>query len=222
MTAFWWIVHKDLVSEFRSRRVWPAMLLLGMVVALVFSLQVELLPEHKQQLVGGLLWLAVFFAGTLVFDRSFAAEREEGCWDGMRLLPISSGTVFLAKLTVNLLALAALEGLLIPLFFLLSDVPLAARAGPLALIGAFASPGLAAVGTLVSGLATGGGKGGQLLVLVVLPLAIPVLLAAAECTRLTVENRIDDAWWRWLQLEGAFSVVFVTAGALLFEYAIED
>ncbi len=222
MTTFWWIVHKDLVSEFRARRVWPAMLLLGMVVALVFSLQVELLPEHKQQLVGGLLWLAVFFAGALVFDRSFAAERDEGCWDGMRLLPVSSGTVFLAKLTVNILALAALEGLLIPLFFLLSDLPLASRAWPLALIAVFASPGLAAVGTLVSGLATGGGRGGHLLVLVVLPLAIPVLLAAAECTRLAVENRIDEAWWRWLQLQGAFSVVFVTAGALLFEYAIED
>jgi ABC-type transport system involved in cytochrome c biogenesis permease component len=60
------------------------------------------------------------------------------------------------------------------------------------------------------------------LVLVVLPLVIPVMLAAAECTRLAVESRIDDQWWRWIQLLGAFSIVFVTAGALLFEYAIED
>lgn len=222
MSSFWWIVHKDLISEFRSRRVWPAMLLLGVVVALIFSIQMNLLPDQKQRIVGGLLWLAVFFAGATVFDRSFAAEREDGCWDGMKLLPASPGTVYLAKLTVNLLALAVLECLLVPLFFVLSDLPLFAHAHQMALIAALASPGLAAVGTLVSALAAGSGRSGSLLVLVVLPLVIPVMLAAAECTRLAVENRIDDQWWRWLQLLGAFAIVFVTAGTLLFEFAIED
>jgi heme exporter protein B len=222
MAAFWWMVHKDLVSEFRSRRVWPAMLLLGVVVALLFSIQMDLLPEHKRQIVGGLLWLSVFFAGATVFERSFAAEREEGCWDALQLLPVSPGTVFFAKLTVNVVALAVLEILLIPLFFVLSGLPVLPHVHQLALIALLASPGLAAVGTLVSALAAGGGKSGSLLVLVVLPLAVPVMLAAAEGTRLALEHRIDDAWWRWIQLLGASSVVFVTAGALLFEYAIED
>ena len=48
------------------------MLLLGVVVALIFSIQMDLLPDQKQRIVGGLLWLAVFFAGATVFDRSFA------------------------------------------------------------------------------------------------------------------------------------------------------
>jgi len=222
MSSFLWIFHKDLVSEFRSRRVWPAMLLLGAVVALIFSVQMDLLPDQKQRIVGGLLWLSVFFAGATVFDRSFAAEREDGCWDGMKLLPVSPSTVYLAKLAVNVLAVAALDCLLVPMFFVLSDLPLLAHAHQMALIAALASPGLAAVGTLVSALAAGSGKSGSLLVLVVLPLVIPVLLAAAECTRLAVENRIDDQWWRWIQLLGAFAVVFVTAGTLLFEYAIEE
>ena len=222
MSSFWWILHKDLVSEFRSRRVWPAMLLLGAVVVLVFSIQMDLLPDQKQRIMGGLLWLSVVFAGATLFDRSFAAEREDGCWDGMQLLPVSPGTVYLAKLTANVLALAALESLLVPLFFVTSDLPLLAHAHQLALIAALASPGMAAVGTLVSALAAGSGKNGSLLVLVVLPLVIPVILAAAECTRLAIENQIDDQWWRWIQLLGAFAIVFVTSGTLLFEYAIED
>ena len=45
----------------------------------------------------------------------------------MKLLPVSPGTVYLAKLTVNVLALAALECLLVPLFFVLSDLPLFRR-----------------------------------------------------------------------------------------------
>ena len=217
----WWILHKDLISEFRARRVWPAIMLLGIVVALVFSLQMELLPQQKQQLMGGLLWLAVFFAGMTAVDRSFAAERDDGCWEGLKLLPVSPSAVYLAKMAVNFVALSALECVLIPLFFLLSDIPLLPHLGQLALVAGLANLGLAAVGTMVSALAIGD-RTGSLLVLLVLPLSIPVVLAAADCTRLAVEGSVGDVWWRWIQFLAAFAVVFITAGILIFEYAIED
>ncbi len=222
LTHFWWIIQKDLMSELRARRTWPAMLVLGIVVALVFSLQMDLLLEQKQQVVGGLLWLAIFFAGMTAVDRSFAVEHEEGCWQGMKLLPVGPCIVFLAKWVVNVVALLALACLLIPLFFVLGELPLWAHADEMLLIAVLVCPGLAAVGTLVSALAIGSGRGGSPLVLVVLPLVIPVLLAAAECTRLVVQGQFDDSWWRWIQLLGAFAVVFTTAGTLLFDYAIED
>ena len=108
MAKLWWIVHKDLICEFRARRAWPTMLLLGVVVGLVFSVQMELLPQQKQRLVGGLLWLAIFFAGMTAVDRSLAAEREEGGWDGLKLFPLSPAAFYWAKLLVNALALAVL------------------------------------------------------------------------------------------------------------------
>jgi len=222
LTNIWWIVHKDLVTEFRARRVWPTMLLLGIVVGLVFSVQMEALSDQKQRIIGGLLWLAIFFAGMTAIDRSFASEREEGCWEGLKLYPISPTTVYLAKLMVNAVALAVLQCLLIPLFFTLADLPLLAHPGELVLIAVLGNLGITAIATLLSALATGIRKGGNLLVLLVLPLAIPVLLAAAESTRLLVENQINDAWWRWIQLLGALAVVFITAGTILYEYAIED
>src|SRR5208283_1701316 len=115
------------ISECRSLRVWPAMLLLGVVVALMFAMQADLPPDRLRQIVGGLLWLAIFFAGTLALDRSLAAEREDGCWEGLLLYPLSATTIYLAKLAVNVIAMAALQCVLIPLFALLSDVPLLAR-----------------------------------------------------------------------------------------------
>src|SRR5208283_91610 len=42
---FYWLVSKDLLSECRSLRVWPAMLLLGVVVALMFAMQTDLPPD---------------------------------------------------------------------------------------------------------------------------------------------------------------------------------
>jgi heme exporter protein B len=218
----WWMIHKDLISECRARRVWPAMLLLGTVVALVFSVQMDLLAAEKRRLVGGLLWLAIFFAGMLAIDRSFASEREDGCWEGLLLYPISPTAIYLAKLAVNVVALAALQAVLIPLFVVLSDVPLLAEPWALLAVALLGNLGIAAVGTLLSALASGMRSNGNLLVLLVLPLVIPVVLSAAEATRLIAEGNLGDPWWRWVQLLGGFAIIFVVTGAVLFDFAIED
>jgi heme exporter protein B len=218
----WWLIHKDLLSEWRARQVWPAMLLMGVVVALVFGLQMDLLPDQKQRMVGSLLWLAIFFAGMLALDRSFAAEREEGCWEGLMLYPISPGTVYLAKLAVNVVALGVLECLIIPLFVVLSDVPLLAHPGGMLLVALLGNLGIASVGTLLSGLASGIRHGGNLLVLLVLPTAVPVVLAAAEATGLASQGDFGASWWRWIQLLGSFAVVYVVVGAILFDFAVEE
>ncbi|MFO7901074.1 MAG: heme exporter protein CcmB [Planctomycetota bacterium] len=222
MNSFWWIFHKDLVTEFRARRVWPTMLLLGIVVAIVFGVQMDILPHQKQALVGGLLWLAIFFAGMTAIERSFSSEEESGCWEAMKLYPASPAAIYFAKLLASTVALGVLECVLFPLFFVLAGLSPWRYAGEMALVGIPANVGICAVGNLVSALATGIGRAGYLLVLLVLPLVIPVLLAAAEATRLAVGEQIDGVWWRWIQLLVAFAVVYVAAGTVLFEYATEE
>lgn len=218
----WWIIHKDLVSECRTLRAWPAMLLLGIVVALVFAVQMDLLPDEKLRIVGGLLWLAIFFAGMLAVDRSFASEHEEGCWEGLLLYPVPPAAVYLAKLAGNVVALAALECVLIPLFVVLSDVPLLAHPWAILLVAVLGNLGIAAVGTLLSAVAAGTRRGGHLSVLLVLPAAVPVVFAAAEATRLATENDFGAPWWRWIQLLAAFAVIFITAGTVLFDFVVEE
>jgi heme exporter protein B len=158
----------------------------------------------------------------LTLDRSFAAEREEGCWEGLLQYPISPATVFLGKLAVNVIALAVLQGLLILSFVVFCDVPLLAHPWPLLLTALLGNLGMASVGTLVSALASGIRHGANLSVLLVLPMVIPVVLAAAEATRLMVADDLGASYWRWVQLLGAFATIFVTAGIVLFDYVIED
>jgi len=218
----WWLIQKDLVSECRARRVWPAMLLFGIVVALIFSVQMDLAPEQKRRIAGGLLWLAVFFAGMLAIDRSFAAEREEGCWEGLLLYPLAPAAIYAAKLVVNVVALAATQCVLIPLFAVLADVPWMDHLGAMVFVALLGNLGIAAVGTLLSALAAGARHNGSLLGLLVLPLAIPVMFAAAESTRLIAENKLGAEWWRWIQLLGAFAIVFIIVGMVLFEFVVEE
>ena len=148
----WWMIQKDLVSEWRTRRVWPAMLLFGAVVAMLFSLQMDLPEQQRPPVVGGLLWLAVFFAGMVAVDRSFTAEREEGCWDGLLLCPISPTAIYFAKLAANAVALAGLQAVLIPLFGVLAGARLGGHPWAMMLVALLGNLGITSAGTLLSAL----------------------------------------------------------------------
>jgi heme exporter protein B len=222
ISSLWWLIHKDLTRELRAQHVWPGMVLLGLVLVFLLATQIDLPLDQKVRVGGGLLWLAVYFAGTLACDRSFTGEREAGCWQALTLYPIAPSVLFLAKMAVNLAALGILELVLVPVFIILSDVPFASRPGPLLLITALGNVGFAAVGTLVSGLTSGLRQRGGLLTLLVLPLVAPVVLGAAEATRLLLSGQIDSLWWRWIQLLAVFAAVFTVAGAMLFEFVVED
>ncbi len=222
LRAFWSLVVKDLVGELRARRTWPAMLLLGLLLVLLVEMQIDLPGEQKYGVICGLLWLDVFFAGTLALERSFAGEREEGCWRILLLYPISPTVVFLAKMAVNLVALVLLDVVLIPAFVIFSNVPLLERPLPLGLVVLLGNLGFVSVGVLVSALTTHISQKGGLLALVLLPLMTPVLLGAAETTRLTVIGDLNEQWWNWVQLLAAFSVLFTTLGILVFHFAIEE
>ena len=146
----WWMIHKDLVSEWRSRRAWPAMILFGIVVAVVFSLQIDLPSEYKRQIAASVLWITIFLAATLSLDRSFALEREDACWRVLLLYPVSPSSVYAAKLAANIIWLAVLQAAIIPLFAVLTDVPLLDRPWAMGLVALLGNVGIAAVGTLLA------------------------------------------------------------------------
>ena len=127
--SVWWLIHKDLIREVRARAMWPAMLMLGLLLVSILAMHIDLPKEQKEHLIGGLLWLAIVFAGTLALEWSFANEREDGCWKTLTLYPIAPSMLFLAKMLINVMSLVILELVLIPLFVVLTDVPLLAQSG---------------------------------------------------------------------------------------------
>jgi heme exporter protein B len=221
-TGLRWLIAKDLLGGWRSRQLGTETFLLGTMVAVLFSLQLDLPAEHQRRTAGTLVWFAILFAGLPALERSFASEREDGCLDGLLVSPVTPATVYLAKLVVNLLILAASAALLIPLWAALSGVPLLTFPARIAAVAFLGCLGIAAVGTLLSPLVGGPAPRRGGLVLVVLPLVIPVLIAASEATRLLVENNPGREWWRWVQFLAAFATIFITAGTALFEFAVQD
>jgi len=216
------LVGKDVRRECRAGSTWPAVLLLGFVLVLTLEMQADLPVEMKHRLVGGLLWLAVFFAGALGLERSFADENDAGCWDALRMYPVSPAVIYTAKFVLNFTTLSGVAAVLVPLLVVLADAPLLDRPAMMLLVALLANLGIAAIGTLIGGLVNGVRRRGNLIVLLLLPLILPVLLGAGEATRLLIAGDLGDAFWRWVQLLAAFAVMFFTVAVLAFEYVIED
>jgi heme exporter protein B len=198
------------------------MLLLGLVLVFLLTIQLELFQAEKASVVGGLLWLAIFFSATLAFDHSFADERQNGTWQALTLYPINPAILFLAKMAANILSLLVLEAVIIPAFIVFSDVPLLVEPASLILIAALSNIGIAAVGTLVSALTAGQRHRGGLLAILHLPLVTPVVLGSAKATEMALTGQFDSDWRQCVHLLGVFAMVFTVAGALAFEFVIEE
>ncbi|MCA9192256.1 MAG: heme exporter protein CcmB [Planctomycetales bacterium] len=217
-----WLLHKDLVVEYRSRLAWPVMFLLGIIVTIVFSLQTSLPREYLPSTASTMLWLATMFAGLVAIDRTGIAEDQDGCSVGLSLYPLSGSTIYVAKFLVNLCAILVLLGVLVPIFSLVTDLSLAKHVGAMVIVAVTGSAGLAAVGTLVSNLTRDLQQRGAVLSVLLLPLLVPLILAASEATRLIAVDEVGTQWWRWVQLLVAFAIDFATVGIVLSHYLREE
>jgi len=218
----WSLVRSDLRREFRAPAVLPSVLLLGFLVVAVLSMQLDGPVENQPRMAASLLWLAIFFAGIVSVEQSFAGEREGGCWDALRLYPVAPSVIFTAKLTFNFFILSLLSVVLFPLFAMFGNAPLFLHPGELTLLVIVANAGLAAAGTLVAAITNGLRVRGHLTALLLLPLVLPVLLGGGDATRLLMLAEVSADFWQWLQLLAVFAVVFITAGVLACDYLMED
>jgi heme exporter protein B len=219
MLALLW---KDLVLEARSRETLPALFVLGLLILVIFDFSLALRPEDNARFAPGILWVAVVFASVLALGRTFLVERENSCIEGLLTSPLDRGSIFLAKLAVNTILLLAFEALLLPVFSLLFDVSLAANPLPLLAVMVAGTIGLASTGTLFALAALGTRTREMVLPLLVLPLQIPLLIAAVQATGLALAGAgLGELGLRGQLLVG-FDVLSVTAGWMLFEFVLVD
>lgn len=213
------LVWRDLLAEWRTREVVTGGAAFALLVLVVFNFAFDLRVDNVTEIAPGVLWVGFAFAGMLGFGRSFAAERERGTLDGLLLAPIDRGAIYLAKTTTNAIFMGLVELVTFPAFVALFNVRLDwAAAGLAALLGTL---GFAAAGTLVSAIAANTRAREVMLPLLLLPLAVPVLIASVQATALALGARPAETW-PWLQLLAGFDVILLGLSYLLFEYVLEE
>lgn len=228
------LAAKDLRGESRARQIAPVMVIfaLCLVFLLTFALPPGALrapvPEPTAGAIGArditglLLWTSIFFAGVIGFGRSAAADREGSAGDGLLLAPVDPAALYTGKLIGNLAFLTAAELVAIPLFMLFANVDPTALLPGLLAVALVANLGLASVGTLFGAATQHTEARALMLPLLTFPLALPVILGASKLTSTLLIERSFGIEARWFILLAVFDVIFVTLGAVTFEFVIQE
>jgi heme exporter protein B len=86
-----------------------------------------------------------------------------------------------------------------------------------------ANLGLAAVGALVAGIAAEARSRDLVTPLMLLPLLVPILIAAANATKpLLAVNPSSGDLGKWLGFMGLFDIVFILLSVAVFDFLLED
>jgi heme exporter protein B len=217
------ILLKDLAIELRTRQSVPAMALFSVTVFVLFHFGLDE-NEVAGATASGVLWVTLLLATVLAVNRLFAAERDGNALDGILLAPIDRTAVYLAKAAALYLYLVTLELIAVPAFGLLLLGPDITQALPeLLAILALANLGLAGVGALVSGLAAETRARDLIVPLLLLPLLVPVLIAAANATKpllMPVPEALELG--KWLGFMALYDMVFVLLAVAVFDFLLED
>jgi heme exporter protein B len=229
------MIVKDIVVELRARQVLPTMVVLGMLI--VFTLRIT--SESGATSVGAsvmgaaALWIAFLFCGLLAQERSFAAEQQNGCMDGLLLAPLDAGTIYLAKLLANVILLAVFEAILVPVVLLAFHLRVTGAGWRLPAVLLLGNLGISSVGTLFSAAVQVTRTRGSLLSIIVLVLLMPMMIPASFAL-LVLLGAITDkaAGTSSLAFVGsfqaalgyllAFDAVFVVACWILFGVVVEE
>ncbi len=221
------IFRKDVRTEARTRQMVSSMFVFAVLVLLVFNFTLFLDEVRALELGPGILWVAFVFAATLGLNRSFAIEGENRCLSGLMLAPAPRSAIYFGKLLSNVLFMMAMELFVLPLFVVFFNLSLWELLTPselatFFLVLAVGTIGYAAVGTILSGVAANTTMREVLLPVLLFPVSVPIVIGAAESTRLLFDENPDTTPWIWIRVLLVFAVVFLVVSWLIFEYVIEE
>lgn len=214
------IAWKDLVTERRTKANFNAIVFLAVLMLLMFGFALGPDTAALRAAAGGLIWLAVLFAGILAFNRSYELELQSDALEVLLMYPGDRWPIFVGKLIANYVFVLAVVVVVLPLAAVLYHVPLGTALGGVVLVTMLGSVGFVTLGTLYGALASRSRAREVLLPLLLFPMLVPVLIAATKATTALLGGLPFSESGAWLRMLLAFDAVFVTASLLVFDDVI--
>ena len=172
------VIRRELQLAFRSGAEIVNPLWFFLIAITLFPLGVGPEPQLLARIAPGIVWVAALLASLLALERLFRDDFLDGSLEQLLLLPTPLPITVIGKVVAHWLLTGVPLILLSPLVALLLSLDMASwRAVALTLL--LGTPTLSFLGAIGVGLTVGLRRGGVLLSLLVLPLAIPVLIFAS-------------------------------------------
>src|SRR5258706_16384228 len=146
----WTVASKDLLVEFRSRTAILSVAVFVVLVFVVFQFGHDPTAVSNVDLAPSILWVTFTFAAILALNRAFQLELENQSLDGLLLAPIERSSIYLGKLIANLVFVATIELIGVPLLALFFNVPVLSYLWPLSALIALATIGFVAAGAILT------------------------------------------------------------------------
>jgi heme exporter protein B len=214
------IVRKDLVTELRSREMIFSMGAFSVLVILLFAFAFDLRVTKAGTVAPGALWSVIAFAGMLGLGRSISAEIDRGSFDALLLAPVDRSAIFFGKALGIIAFMMIVEAVILPLFVIFFNLPFVQPL--IILIVVLGTVGYGGIGTLLATMAANTRLREVLLPVLLLPIAIPALLAAVKCTAGALDGRDFAEWSNWFGLLIAFDLIMLGAAFLVYDFVVED
>lgn len=204
------VLARDLTLAFRKPAQIVQPLAFFVLVTMLFPLAVS--PELAQlrAIAPGVLWVAALLASLLALEFLFRDDAHDGTLEQYALSGQSLTWLLFAKTAAHWLLTGAPLALVAPLAALSLGAPGAAIPGIVAAV-AVGSVALSLLGAIGAALTLGVRRGGVLLTILTLPLAMPVLIFGARATQLAING---GPLRPPLELLGALAVLGVTLAPL--------
>lgn len=213
------LLAKELLLELRTRESFTAILVFALLVLVTFNFALDLRPDVMDAVGPGVLWVSVVFTGPAAVGRAFAEERDRGTLEYLLSAPLHRSVLFISKLVSTGMIMVAAQLVLVPAYVALFDV----RMDPLTFVPALllGDLGLATVGTLFSAIVAHTRAREVLLPVLLLPIVVPLVIAVVQVTALGMGTGLAQDR-PWLGLLVAFDAIYLSVGAVVFEYVLEE
>ena len=215
------VAWKDLLAERRSKETLNGLLFFSLLLLFIFQFALGPDRERLAGVLPGVLWLGFILSALLALGRTFLVERDHECWEGLLLAPGDKSAIYLGKLAGNLAVMTLVELLVLGLFVVFFDIDLARAFPGLLVVVALGTIGLAAVGTLFAAMTAHIRAREVLFPVLLLPVQVPVLLAAVKATEALLLGEPLAAVAHWVKLLAAADVIYVAVGVLTFDAILE-
>jgi heme exporter protein B len=176
------VASRDLRLAFRKPSQLLQPLMFFMIVATLFPLTLSPEMSRLRDASPGVLWIGALLSSLLALEFLFRDDANDGTLEQFALSGQSLTWMLFAKTCTHWLLTGVPLALSAPVVALALGVAPAALGAVVAslLLGSFA---LSLVGAISAGLTLGARRGGVLLSLLTMPLAVPILVFGADATR---------------------------------------
>ncbi|MFQ6061404.1 MAG: heme exporter protein CcmB [Thermoplasmata archaeon] len=216
------IALKDLRVEFRTMRMIVTMLIFSLMVIMAFRFAFLFYSANFEPIVAPILWITFTFAGMFGLVSSFAKEKDTGSLQGLMLCPTGRWSIYLGKLTSNLVLLLVIDFSALLFFALFFNFDFHGQVFPLVTIVILGTVAFSIIGTLLAALSVNVRGRESLFTILMVPLIIlTVLVPAIVATSKVLIGQAAEAWPE-IRVLLMFSLIYLALSYILFDRILEE